>query len=122
MGVVGRTGAGKSTLATALFRLRDLSSGSILVDGIDLKTLGLDDVRGRKCGLCIIPQDPVLFSGSLRSNLDPFQQSNDEAIWVGLEQVRMGAMVRGLAGQLEYKVEEKGSNFSVGERQVGCRF
>ncbi|KAM7452950.1 hypothetical protein BLSTO_06309 [Blastocystis sp. subtype 1] len=78
VGVVGRTGAGKSTMMIALFRITDLCEGSIAIDGIDLATLGLEDVRR---ALCIIPQDPVLFSASVRFNLDPFNEASDENIW-----------------------------------------
>jgi ATP-binding cassette subfamily C (CFTR/MRP) protein 4 len=83
IGIVGRTGAGKSSLISALFRLAKLD-GSIKIDGINTNELGLHDLRGR---ISIIPQEPVLFSESLRQNLDPFQQYSDEALWNSLEEV-----------------------------------
>ena len=78
IGVVGRTGAGKSTLTTALFRLVEIESGTISLDGVDLSTLGLSDVRGRRNGMFILPQDPAVFAGSIRTNLDPFDFFSDE--------------------------------------------
>lgn len=118
-GVVGRTGAGKSSLATALFRLVEIESGRILLDGVDLATLGLSDVRGRKNGMAIIPQDPVLFGPTIRECLDPFSLSTDEAICEALVSVRLSGAG---TGPLSHKdtVEEGGGNFSVGERQLLC--
>lgn len=118
IGVVGRTGAGKSTLATALFRLRECSDGLVRVDDVDISTLGLSDVRGR--GICIIPQDPVLFSGTLRYNIDPFDQHQDREIWDALRSVRMAELVGKLPGGLSSDVVEGGANFSVGQRQLIC--
>lgn len=89
VGIVGRTGAGKSTIATALFRLRELTSGTIMVDGIDISTLGLSDVRGRKKGMAIITQDPLVFSGPVRMTLDPFNNHTDDEIWTALDAVQM---------------------------------
>ena len=117
IGVVGRTGAGKSTMMIALFRITDLCEGSISIDGIDLSTLGLEDVRR---ALCIIPQDPVLFSATVRFNLDPFNESTDEDIWSVLEQVELKDVIQNLPNQLEDDVHEGGSNFSVGQRQLIC--
>ena len=117
IGVVGRTGAGKSTMMIALFRITDLCEGSISIDGIDLATLGLEDVRR---ALCIIPQDPVLFSATVRFNLDPFNESTDEDIWSVLEQVELKDVIENLPNQLEDDVHEGGSNFSVGQRQLIC--
>lgn len=115
-GVVGRTGAGKSTLTIALFRLAELESGRCLIDGVDLSTLGLSDVRGR---LSIIPQDPFLFSGTLRECIDPFGSSEDRIILEALEAVRLAKPDSGL-DLLESIVEEGGRNYSVGERQLLC--
>ncbi|KAK8831993.1 hypothetical protein WA577_005092 [Blastocystis sp. JDR] len=117
VGVVGRTGVGKSTMMIALFRITDLCEGSIAIDGIDLATLGLEDVRR---ALCIIPQDPVLFSASVRFNLDPFNEASDEDIWSVLEQVELKDAIERLPRGLDDDVQEGGSNFSVGERQLIC--
>jgi len=116
-GVVGRTGAGKSTLAAALFRLAELESGTITLDGVDLSKIKLADVRGRPNGMCIIPQEPVLYPGTLKSCLDPFGDHTDEEVMDALDAVR-GAS-RGL-NNLNTPVEEGGKNFSVGERQLIC--
>ncbi|KAL3764321.1 hypothetical protein ACHAW5_008918 [Stephanodiscus triporus] len=111
-GVVGRTGAGKSSLAVALFRLVEVESGQILLDGIDLGSLGLSDVRGR--GMAIIPQDPFLAGATIRECLDPFGQHGDEEILDALASVRLGKDKL----LLSMKLEEGGSNFSVGECQL----
>jgi ABC-type multidrug transport system fused ATPase/permease subunit len=115
-GVVGRTGAGKSTLTIALFRLVEGESGRILIDGVDLSTLGLSDVRGR---LSIIPQDPFLFAGTIRESIDPFGSSKDEVILEALQAVRLARPEAGTEF-LENLVEEGGRNYSVGERQLLC--
>ena len=118
LGIVGRTGAGKSTIAAALLRLRDLSSGRILLDGVDLGGLGLSDVRR---GVCAIPQEPLLLTGSVRYNLDPFNAvANDADVWDALRAVRMADAVAALGGGLDAPVADGGSNFSVGERQLLC--
>ena len=116
-GVVGRTGAGKSTIAAALFRLVELEHGSITLDGVDLSKIQLADVRGRQNGMTIIPQEPILFSGTLKSCLDPFADFSDEEVMDALDAVR-GAS-RGL-NDLNSIVDEGGRNFSVGERQLIC--
>merc|ERR1740139_541695 len=100
IGTCGRTGAGKSTISVALFRLSELASGKIILDGEDLSKLGLSDVRGRKNGMCIIPQDPVLFSGSLRECLDPWGYSSDEEILNALLTLKLADVDRGVQ-QLE---------------------
>lgn len=115
VGVCGRTGSGKSTMTLALFRLVEIESGRITIDGVDLATIGLSDVRGR---LSIIPQDPFLLAGTLRDCLDPFQGSNDNDILDALVAVRMAR--KGQHELLENRVEEGGTNFSVGERQLLC--
>ena len=118
VGIVGRTGAGKSTIAAALFRLVEIESGTVRIDGVDLRTLGLHAVRGR--ALAIIPQEPVLFRGAVRRSLDPLAQHSDEALWAVLQTVDMARTVRGLEGELGAESDESGSNFSVGERQLLC--
>lgn len=117
IGVVGRTGSGKSSLGTALFRLVELTAGSIRIDGIDISTLGLEDLRSR---LSIIPQDPVLFIGTIRYNLDPFESHSDEEVWSALEQTFMKDRITSLDLGLSSPVVENGENFSVGERQLLC--
>ncbi|KAF2069971.1 hypothetical protein CYY_008709 [Polysphondylium violaceum] len=117
VGIVGRTGAGKSSIVLALFRLVESSEGQILIDGEDISKFGLHDLRRN---LSIIPQDPVLFSGTLRDNLDPFKESSDDSLWELLEQIQLKATVQGLEGGLECKVTENGENWSVGQRQLIC--
>ncbi|CEM19582.1 unnamed protein product [Vitrella brassicaformis CCMP3155] len=123
--LVGRTGAGKSSVAVALFRLvepwSELGEGSgILVDGVDIGTLRREDVRGRHGGICIITQDPIIFSGTVRSNLDPFDQHSDEDVWRALSRARLDKLVRAHTAMLAMPVQEGGSNFSLGERQLLC--
>merc|ERR1719500_735471 len=117
VGIVGRTGAGKSSLTLALFRLIEPASGRILIDGVDITKLGLHRLRSR---LTIIPQDPVLFSGTLRHNLDPFEQYSDAAVWSSLRQSHLADFVTGLASGLQHEVSEGGENLSVGQRQLIC--
>eukprot|EP01125_Pyxidicula_operculata_P009772 TRINITY_DN3212_c0_g1_i3.p1 TRINITY_DN3212_c0_g1~~TRINITY_DN3212_c0_g1_i3.p1 ORF type:complete len:1599 (+),score=296.82 TRINITY_DN3212_c0_g1_i3:668-5464(+) len=117
IGIVGRTGAGKSTLTTVLFRLVELTSGQIFIDDVDISTIGLDDLRQK---LAIIPQDPVLFLGSLRFNLDPFSEYSDEQVWESLRKVHLAPLVRGFPEQLETQVLEGGENLSLGQRQLLC--
>ena len=119
-GVVGRTGSGKTSLTASLFRLVEIEAGSIILDGVDLAKIGLSDVRGRSNGLRILPQDPVLYAGTLRDCLDPFHSESDEKILEALQAVNHnGSHERGVA-ILNDPVEEGGSNFSVGERQLLC--
>eukprot|EP00238_Polyblepharides_amylifera_P010165 CAMPEP_0196593128 /NCGR_PEP_ID=MMETSP1081-20130531/74750_1 /TAXON_ID=36882 /ORGANISM="Pyramimonas amylifera, Strain CCMP720" /LENGTH=499 /DNA_ID=CAMNT_0041917015 /DNA_START=203 /DNA_END=1702 /DNA_ORIENTATION=+ len=118
VGIVGRTGAGKSTIAVALFRLRELSEGSVRVDGQDLSCLGLNQVRGRN--MCIIPQEPLMLSGTLRRNLDPFDEHADIAILAALERVQMGPVVQALPMGLDEPVQDEGGNWSAGEKQLLC--
>ena len=117
IGIVGRTGAGKSSLTLALFRLIEPTNGSIIIDDVDITRLGLQDLRSR---LTIIPQDPVLFSGSLRMNLDPFEKYSDSELWDALFLSHLKDFVSGLEGGLEHIVTEGGENLSVGQRQLVC--
>lgn len=116
VGIVGRTGAGKSSLVSALFRLAE-PQGKIYIDGVVTSEIGLHDLRQK---MSIIPQDPVLFTDSVRKNLDPFNQHTDEDLWKALEEVQMKSVVEELPGKLETVLAESGSNFSVGQRQLLC--
>jgi len=113
---VGRTGAGKSSLITAIFRLTE-PDGKILIDGINIKSIGLHELRSK---ISIIPQDPVLFSGSIRQNLDPFEEYNDQILWNVLEDVQLKELLTEPHAGLDYAITEGGSNLSVGERQLVC--
>ncbi|XP_047107045.1 ATP-binding cassette sub-family C member 4-like [Schistocerca piceifrons] len=115
VGVVGRTGAGKSSLISALFRLAFLE-GELMIDGLDTAKVGLRDLRAR---LSIIPQDPVLFAGTLRFNLDPFDEFSDEVLWRTLDEVELRESLHDSLG-LQTRVLDQGSNFSVGQRQLVC--
>jgi len=117
IGIVGRTGAGKTTLAVALFRITEIFAGTIRLDGIDLSKIGLDDVRKN---IAIIPQDPVLFAGTIRSNLDPFSDYRDSELEASLEKVHMVDFVRAQKDGLAHEVKEGGANLSVGQRQLLC--
>ncbi|KAF9405220.1 Multidrug resistance-associated protein 5, partial [Podila epigama] len=117
VGIVGRTGSGKSTLLVGLLRIVEASGGAIRIDGIDISTLGLKDLR-TKVG--IIPQEPVLFVGTIRSNLDPFGQYEDTAIWRALDAVHLGDKVKEMPLKLDSPVIEHGKNFSLGQRQLIC--
>lgn len=116
IGIVGRTGAGKSSIIQALFRLA-VNEGIIRIDGVDIGTLGLHDLRKR---ISIIPQDPILFSGTLRANLDPFKQHGDEALWNALQYVELKEVVSAMEGKLDGKMADGGTNFSMGQRQLVC--
>ena len=107
VGVVGRTGAGKSSLALALFRIIEAAGGHISIDGCDVSKFGLHDVRRR---ITVIPQDPVLFSGSLRFNLDPSESMADVELWAALEHAHLKAFVDELPAKLEYECGEDGEN------------
>jgi ATP-binding cassette, subfamily C (CFTR/MRP), member 1 len=117
IGIVGRTGAGKSSLTLSLFRIIEAAGGKIVIDDIDISTIGLHSLRSR---LTIIPQDPVLFSGTLRMNVDPFKSYPDDSIWTALEHSHLKAFVKGLNDGLEHKISEGGENLSVGQRQLVC--
>mmetsp|Transcript_18358 Transcript_18358/g.26582 ORF Transcript_18358/g.26582 Transcript_18358/m.26582 type:complete len:1406 (-) Transcript_18358:280-4497(-) len=118
IGVVGRTGSGKSTLVQALFRILEAEQGSISIDGVDISTVGLHKVRN---SISVIPQTPVLFSGcTVRENLDPFYIYNDERIHEALSDVQMLDEIDDLQHGLDSTIAEGGSNFSVGQRQLIC--
>ncbi|XP_014612658.1 PREDICTED: multidrug resistance-associated protein 1 isoform X6 [Polistes canadensis] len=117
VGIVGRTGAGKSSLTLSLFRILEAAGGKIIIDGVDVAKLGLHDLRSK---LTIIPQDPVLFSGTLRMNLDPFDQHTDDEVWRALEHAHLKSFVQNLLNGLLHEVSEGGDNLSVGQRQLIC--
>jgi len=131
LGICGRTGAGKSSLLNVLLRIVDPCSGSVLIDGVDIGTLGLHTVRR---SITVLPQDPVMFSGSLRFNLDPLGETPDDAIWKALQRAHLSAHAEALAAAtssagegpasvsacLDAVVAEKGENFSLGQRQQAC--
>ncbi|KAJ7972577.1 ABC transporter C family member 5 [Quillaja saponaria] len=115
IGIVGRTGSGKSTLIQALFRLIEPAGGRILIDSIDISTVGLHDLRSR---LSIIPQDPTLFEGTIRGNLDPLEEHPDHEIWEALDKSQLGEIIRGKEQKLDTPVLENGDNWSCGQRQL----
>lgn len=140
VGIVGRTGAGKSSLTLALFRMIEAANspwsktnisdstdsdydseaglgGKIEVDGVDISTLGLVDLRQ---ALAIIPQDPILFAGSVRDNLDPFREHSDHSLWQALERAHLKDHIQSIPGGLSFEVAQHGENFSVGQRSLIC--
>ena len=119
---VGRTGAGKSSIIVALFRLVELSGGLIQIDGVDISQIGLHDIRS---ALAIIPQDPILFEGTIRSNLDPFNEIEDARLWEALRRVHLvdrALLTPSAPGErrfhLDESVSDEGANFSLGQRQL----
>uniref|UniRef100_A0AAA9SF74 Multidrug resistance-associated protein 4 n=1 Tax=Bos taurus TaxID=9913 RepID=A0AAA9SF74_BOVIN len=116
VGIVGRTGAGKSSLIAALFRLSE-PEGKIWIDKILTTEIGLHDLRKK---MSIIPQEPVLFTGTMRKNLDPFNEHSDEELWNALEEVQLKEAIEDLPGKMDTELAESGSNFSVGQRQLVC--
>ncbi|CAF4950125.1 unnamed protein product, partial [Rotaria sp. Silwood1] len=118
IGIIGRTGAGKSSFIQTIFRMGIIINGQIKIDNIDISTIGLDDIRRR---ISIIPQDPVLFTGTIKSNLDQFGNYSDIEIWHALEQVQLKKFVSNIMPNgLHSYVSESGSNLSVGQKQLIC--
>ncbi|KAF8926025.1 Canalicular multispecific organic anion transporter 2 [Haplosporangium gracile] len=117
VGVVGRTGAGKSSLIQALFLLCDLEQGQVWLDGIDTRTLGTEDLRS---SIAIIPQDPILFQGTFRYNLDPLSRHSEQELWQVLETSDLKTYVQQQEGGLDAEVQAQGENLSIGQRQLVC--
>uniref|UniRef100_A0A3Q7HWH9 ABC-type xenobiotic transporter n=1 Tax=Solanum lycopersicum TaxID=4081 RepID=A0A3Q7HWH9_SOLLC len=117
VGIVGRTGSGKTTLISALFRLVEPTEGMIIIDGINISTIGIHDLRS---SLSIIPQDPTLFSGTVRYNLDPLSEHTDQEIWEVLRKCQLQDVVQQKEGRLYSSVSQDGSNWSMGQRQLFC--
>ncbi|KAJ3435309.1 multidrug-resistance like protein 1 isoform i [Anaeramoeba flamelloides] len=119
VGIIGRTGSGKSSLVLTLFRIVELFEGQILIDDIDISEINLEILRSK---IAIIPQDPILFSGSIRKNLDPINENDrpDKEYWEALELVQLKDKIQSLKGGLDHLVTEGGENFSVGEKQLVC--
>ncbi|RPD60042.1 metal resistance protein YCF1 [Lentinus tigrinus ALCF2SS1-7] len=117
IGIVGRTGSGKSSLLLSLFRIIEPASGTICIDGVDITKIGLHDLRS---AISIVPQSPDLFEGSIRDNIDPMGVSSDADIWVALEQTHLKSYVESLQGGLDAPVREGGSSLSAGQRQLLC--
>lgn len=119
VGVCGRTGSGKSSLMIALFRISELENdgGKILIDGVNIREIGTAALR---LNLSIIPQDPIMFSNTVRYNLDPFNTKTDEELWDVLKKVRLGEVIAALSKGLDEEVSEGGENFSQGQRQLLC--
>lgn len=116
IGIVGRTGSGKSSIINALFRLFNVE-GEICIDDIPTSSISLHDFRSK---ISIIPQEPILFSGSLRRNLDPFEEYSDHALWQALQEVELKEVIEEMTAGLNSRIFEGGMNFSVGQRQLLC--
>ncbi|XP_053511818.1 ATP-binding cassette sub-family C member 3 isoform X2 [Artibeus jamaicensis] len=117
VGIVGRTGAGKSSMTLCLFRILEASEGEILIDGLNIADIGLHDLRSQ---LTIIPQEPILFSGTLRKNLDPFGNYSEEDLWHALKLSHLHTFVSSQPAGLDFECSEGGENLSVGQRQLVC--
>lgn len=117
VGIVGRTGAGKSSLTVGMFRLAEPAGGKVVIDKVETNKIGLHDLREE---LTIIPQEPVLFSGTLRSNLDPFENFSDDQLWSAIKLSHLNQAVSDFEAKLDHEISENGSNLSVGERQLVC--
>lgn len=117
VGLVGRTGAGKSSITLALFRILEAAEGRIVIDDVDISHINLKVLRSR---LSIIPQEPILFTGTIRQNIDPSDMYSDEDVWKVIDLAHLGQFLRGLSDGLSHEVSEGGSNFSVGQKQLFC--
>jgi ABC-type multidrug transport system fused ATPase/permease subunit len=117
VGLIGRTGSGKSTIFQSVYRFVDIVSGEILIDNKPIHQIPLKRVRKN---LAVIPQDPALFMGSLRANIDRYKQVSDDEVWAVLKKVSLEEFVKELPDQLEFKVAENGANLSQGQRQLIC--
>lgn len=117
VGIVGRTGSGKSTLLISLLRIVESAEGKIFIDGVDISKIDLRDLRSN---IAIIPQEPILFVGTIRENIDLFEKATDEEIWRALDSVHLGDSIRKMELKLKSPVIENGKNFSLGERQLFC--
>eukprot|EP01052_Picozoa_sp_SAG31_P002044 SAG31_NODE_68_length_28153_cov_23.647717_26_plen_451_part_00 len=117
VGVCGRTGSGKSSMMLTLFRVLELAEGTISIDGIDIASLGLSQLRK---AIAMLPQDPTLFSGSIRSNLDPFSEHSDSMLWNALEKAQLREAIEEMPDQLDTEVGDGGDMMSVGQRQLLC--
>jgi ATP-binding cassette subfamily C (CFTR/MRP) protein 1 len=120
IGIVGRTGAGKSSLSLSLFRISELARGKVLIDGVDISTLSLTCLRS---AIEIVPQNPVVFKGTLRNYIDPFDEYDDAQIWAALKKARLVSMVEKMGSSLGkegllVEIAENGENMSVGQRQM----
>jgi ABC-type multidrug transport system fused ATPase/permease subunit len=117
IGIVGRTGSGKSTLLMALFRMVEPRMGRVSIDGLDTSRLSLSELRSH---IAIIPQEPVMFAGTVRSNLDPFNDHPDIELWRVLDKCQLGGVVRSHPAGLAMPVANSGSNWSLGQQQLFC--
>jgi ATP-binding cassette subfamily C (CFTR/MRP) protein 4 len=117
IGICGRTGAGKSSIINALLRMAPITQGEVFVNDLPASQMELTKLRSQ---IAIIPQDPVLFSGTIRSNLDPFNDYEDHQLWMALDKVCLKDVITALPNQLDAEISENGSNFSVGQRQLIC--
>lgn len=117
VGIIGRTGSGKSTTASSIFRIIEPSKGKILIDGVNILKIGLEDLRSK---LAIVPQDPVIFQATIRYNLDPFGNHTDIEIWDALEKVYLKKLIESFPQKLDTVLRENGENFSIGQRQLLC--
>jgi ATP-binding cassette subfamily C (CFTR/MRP) protein 4 len=116
VGIVGRTGAGKSTIFQTLFRMAE-PDGNVFIDGLNIKQISLKDLRSK---ISIIPQEPTLFIGPLRYNLDPFGLHTDQVLWETLDIVQLKDTIRNMTGGLDAQIQKGGSNLSVGQKQLIC--